>query len=177
MSVSSGSPPDPPPSSRDLDLDIERDREAPIAETAPQVLPVPMGPLRSLVTRSREEQPRPSFWRRIKLRTRAADLADALGGESSAARLSAMEQQLEQLNADLRAQFETVNRRLEEVWQSEEQLSHLADIQEKLDRLTRNQFDLSESVAPLKRLLGWLAALVLVAAAGAVIALRYVLPA
>lgn len=180
MSVSTGSPPDPQPPSLDVDVDVDpsRDRDAPIADDlsrSPQVLPVPMGPLRSRLTLSREEQPRPSFWKRIKLRTRGAELAGAGSGENSAARLSAIEQHLEQLDTDQRARFETLNGRLEEVWQSEEQLSHLADIQEKLDRLTRQQFDLSQSVAQLKRILGWLAVLIVVAAAGAQIVLKYLL--
>jgi chromosome segregation ATPase len=106
------------------------------------------------------------------MRRRAAD--DAGSSEQGSTRLAAIEQQLEQLDANLQAQLESLNTRLEEVWESEEQLSHLADIQEKLDRLAEQQFNLSLSVASLKSTLGWLAALVVVAA-GAEIALKFFL--
>lgn len=182
MSVSPGSSLDPQPSSLDSSSSpsnaSSNDPEASLADDrsqAPQVLPVPMGPLRSQLTLPREEQPRPSFWRRIKMRTRGADLTGTGNTEGLAARMSAIEQQIQQLDSDLHAQLETLGERFEEVWQSEEQLSHLTDIQEKLDRLARHQSELSGSLAGVKRILGWLAALVVVAAAGAEVAMKYFL--
>lgn len=158
MSFSTGSPPDPQSSTT----------------ATPQVLPVPIGPLRNSSTPAREEQPRPSFWRRIKMRKRSADAIGPGNAEEANAKLATLGKQLDLLDANLRAQFESLKGRLEEVWESEEQLSHLADIQEKLDRLARNQSNLSQSVAGLRRTLAWLAVLAVVAVGGAGVALKLV---
>lgn len=178
MPVSSDPPSDPKPAAGEgFDYADAPRVEAgttytPDVSAGPSSLPVPIGPLRSQLSLPRDEQPRQSFWRRIKMRRRAAD--DAGSSEQGSTRLAAIEQQLEQLDANLQSQLESLNTRLEEVWESEEQLSHLADIQEKLDRLAEQQFNLSLSVASLKSTLGWLAALVVVAA-GAAIALKFFL--
>ena len=112
------------------------------------------------------------------MRKRSADAIGPGNAEEIAAKLATLElsiqQQLDLLDANLRAQFESLKGRLEEVWESEEQLSHLADIQEKLDRLARNQSNLSQSVAGLRRTLAWLAVLAVVAVAGAGVALKLV---
>ena len=147
MSFSTGSPPDPQSSTT----------------ATPQVLPVPIGPLRNS-----------SFWRRIKMRKRSADAIGPGNAEEANAKLATLGKQLDLLDANLRAQFESLKGRLEEVWESEEQLSHLADIQEKLDRLARNQSNLSQSVAGLRRTLAWLAVLAVVAVGGAGVALKLV---
>ena len=52
----------------------------------------------------------------------------------------------------------------------EEQLSHLADIQDKIDQLTAAQAYQTQALDGLRRTLGWLAGLIVVAAVGAVVA-------
>lgn len=158
-------------------------QEAPPAEVpseasqqaAQSALPVPIGPLRSQLTSPREEQTRPSFWRRIKMRRRDPEATGAGSEAAVSARLSAMERAIEQFDSNLQAQLEALNGRLDEVWESEEQLSQLADIQEKLNQLTELQSSLSQSLAGLKRTLGWLGAWVAAAAVGAGFALQLVL--
>lgn len=162
--------PRPEPASVEADPALASDRSQ-----NPEAPPVSRGSLRGELTVSREAQPRQSLWRRIKMRTRGADGAGSRSSEAVETRLAAIEGQLEQLDADVRGQLDTLSSRLEEVWEAEEQLSQLADLQEKLDRLTQHQTHLAESVGGLKRILAWLAVLVVVAAAGAEIALNYLL--
>lgn len=171
MSLSSESGPEPSSASK---TPHENAEQLPDAQTS-AALPIPVGPLRNQLTLPREEPRRPSIWRRITMRKRAADSAGALGAATTASRLGAIEQQLEQLDTTLRERLEALDGRLAEVWQSEEQLSLLADIQDKLDRLAENQAQLAGSVANLRRTLGWLAALVVVAAAAAGFALSQLL--
>lgn len=128
-------------------------------------LPVPSGPLRSSLSDSRSGAKRPSFWKRIKMRSRGASTVEPASVSEMAVRLDAIEQTVEHFDTTLQAQLEALNARLEDVWESEEQLSHLAEIQSKLDRLAAAQAKQAQSIDGLQRTLGWLAALVVVAAA------------
>jgi peptidoglycan hydrolase CwlO-like protein len=85
-------------------------------------------------------------------------------------RLDAIERAVEHFDSTLETQLEAVNARLEDVWESEEQLSHLADIQDKMDQLTAAQANQTQALDGLRRTLGWLAGLIVVAAIGAVVA-------
>jgi hypothetical protein len=161
MSLSSEPTPEPTLSSKAPFRDADR---APTSESD-ATLPIPMGPLRSQLTAPRNESPRPSLWRRFTMRKPASESESSPNAEATAARLGAIELHLEQLNTSLDERLEALNERLSEVWESEEQLSYLADIQEKLDQLKDDQARLSRSVADLRRILGWTAGLVVVAAA------------
>lgn len=132
----------------------------------PTRLPVPSGPLR---TQFSDSQPRrPSFWKRFKMRARGESAADSgtdtLSASDLSTRLDAIEQAVEHFDTTLETQLEAVNARLEDVWESEEQLSHLADIQDKLDKLALAQAKHAASIDGMRRTQTWLATLVVVAA-------------
>jgi hypothetical protein len=129
-------------------------------------LPIPMGPLRSQLTMPRNDAPRPSLWRRITMRKRSEETTTSAEAEATVIRLGAIDLHLEQLTMTLSEGLGALNERFSEVWEPEEQLSHLADIQDKLDQLGQDQAALSKAVADLRRILGWTAGLVIVAAAG-----------
>lgn len=158
-----GIAPDPRDS---LDIDLDK------PETSS--LPVPIGPLRSQFTLPKEEAKRPSLWQRITMRKRPAEAAAPQTSDVEA-RLGAIDAQLGHLADTTQQGLDAVYARLEEVWESEEQLSQLADLQDKLDRLTQNNTGLTQSVESLHRTLGWLAGLIVVAAAVAGFVLSQVL--
>ncbi|MCP4040283.1 MAG: hypothetical protein GY733_25295 [bacterium] len=128
-------------------------------------LPVPVGPLRSQLTLPRAEAAKPSLWKRIRMRKRNTDASPVADNGDLAARLDAIEHKLDLFDTTLAEQFQAIEARLEEVWQSEEQLSHLADIQDKLDRLAQSHVELTTGVASLRRTVIGLSALVILAAA------------
>ncbi len=170
MSLSSEPTPEP---TRSSESSSSSSSKAPLrdadraADSEPgATLPIPVGPLRSQLTTARNESPRPSIWRRITMRKRASESANSASAEATLVRLGAIELHLEQLKTSLTERLEALDERLSEVWESEEQLSHLADIQEKLDLLAQDQAKLSQSVTDLRRILGWSAALIVVAAVG-----------
>lgn len=127
-------------------------------------LPIPSGPLRSQFGDSRSEAKRPSFWKRIKMRTRAAATVADANVADMAVRLDAIEQTVEHFDTTLQSQLDALNTRLDGVWEAEEQLSHLVDIQDKLDRLASAQSKQMKAIEVLGRTQGWLAALVVIAA-------------
>ena len=101
----------------------------PADETIDEVrssLPIPAGPLHSRYTDADDGAKRPSFWKRIKMRRRAVESVVEASASETAARLDTIEQTVEHFDTTLQAQLEALNARLEDVWESEEQLSHLA---------------------------------------------------
>lgn len=139
-------------------------REASAAELEDESsLPIPAGPLRSQLTLPKDDGKRPSLWKRLRMRSRAETAA---GGQPRdvATRLEAVEQGLGRVDATIQERFEALNARFEEVWESEEQLSHLADIQDKLDRLAQSHLELTTSIGSLRRSIYGLAVLVVLAA-------------
>ncbi len=172
MSLSPQAPTEPSPSPADPREDLELTASDSQTDEA---LPIPAGPLRSQLSLPREEPQRPSIWQRITMRKRATDPIQAATSSELAERLDAVERQLAQLDTAVREKLEALGERLEDVWQSEEQLSLLADIQEKLDRSAAFQDHVSSSLAGVRRTLGWLAALVVVAAVGAQLILSQLL--
>jgi hypothetical protein len=170
MSVSS----DPAASSSDAQAAFEaapsqeappREDQAP-TESSPSVLPIPIGKLRSDLTPPKDAQARPSFWRRIAFRKRRPETSSTGSETEISTRLEAIERALEQFAGNVHGQLEVLTGRLDDVWESEEQLSQLAEIQGKLDELTQAHASLSMSLASSRRTLVWLAALVAVAGAG-----------
>ncbi|MCS5619748.1 MAG: hypothetical protein NZ808_07800, partial [Myxococcota bacterium] len=153
-----------------LDGEVELDRDVEASSEGPTRLPVPSGPLRSQLTNTRAETKRPSLWTRIKMRSRGTAPVEGAGLGEMASRLDAIKRAVEHFDSTLETQLEAVNARLEDVWESEEQLSHLADIQDKMDQLTAAQANQTQALDGLRRTLGWLAGLIVVAAIGAVVA-------
>lgn len=134
-------------------------------------LPIPAGPLRSRYADANDGEKRPSFWKRIKMRRRAVESVVEASASETAARLDTIEQTVEHFDTTLQAQLEALNARLEDVWESEEQLSHLADIQDKLDRLTTLHEATARTIQGLSRTVTLLAGLVVVAVVGVGVAL------
>lgn len=137
-------------------------------------LPIPAGPLHSRYTDGNDGGKRPSFWKRIKMRRRAVESVVEASASETAARLDTIEQTVEHFDTTLQAQLEALNARLEDVWESEEQLSHLADIQDKLDRLTALHEANARAIQGLSRTVTLLAGLVVVAVVGVGVALTVV---
>lgn len=149
----------------------------PADETIDEVrssLPIPAGPLHSRYTDADDGAKRPSFWKRIKMRRRAVESVVEASASETAARLDTIEQTVEHFDTTLQAQLEALNARLEDVWESEEQLSHLADIQDKLDRLTALHEANAREIQGLSRTITLLAGLVVVAVVGIGVALTVV---
>lgn len=149
-----GAPPGAPDGPQAAAADIE--------QTAS--LPVPAGPLRSQLSLPRETSEKPSLWKRLRMRRRHAEESPPALANDVVARLDSIEHKLAQFDTTLREQLEGIHARLEEVWESEEQLSHLADIQDKLDRLARSHVELTTGIASLRRSVIGLAILVVLAA-------------
>ena len=113
-----------------------------------EVLPVPAGPLRGGAQLPHEK---PSFWRRIKMRRRDRVYVDGGSQEAMSARMSELEHRLEQTEGTLLAQLQHVEHRLDEVWEVEEQLSHLIEIGQKLDGLAGGQREAQQANERLER--------------------------
>jgi hypothetical protein len=109
------------------------------------VLPVPAGPLRKPVQDNR----RTSLWTRIKMKARPPQEGPARAEVS--ARLKSIEHQIDDLEAAVGEQFHSLTSRLDEVWECEEQLSHLVDIQDKVGRFSQSQGELNDAVRELTR--------------------------
>ncbi len=138
---------DTPPQENPPQADAARpDLASPTAGTAPRdlVLPVPAGPLRPQLDASQE---RPSFWRRISMKrfARNGGLEGEANRDTTPKRLTLLEQRLELTQDTIRTQLQQLERRVDEVWEVEEQLSHLVEIQAKLDSLERRQIEQGEA--------------------------------
>ena len=164
MSLPSEQPPQTDTASPAADEPVVLDGKSASSDEETTSLPVPSGPLRSHLSESTGQAKRPSFWKRFKMRSRASTKADAGTSSDVTARLEAIEQAVEHFDTTLEAQLEAINARLEDVWESEEQLSHLTEIQDKLDRLAATQAQQAKAIGAFRRTQGWLAALVVVAA-------------
>jgi hypothetical protein len=117
-----------------------------------KVLPVPAGPLRSQGPPMQDQQAQGSFWRRIKLRRRRDREAEAReAAEALQSKLDSLTKRLNQSAETLESRLQLLEHRLNEVWEIEEQLSHLVEIQEKLDSLIGSQQGLCESSEKTRR--------------------------
>jgi len=121
----------------------------PAARNPEEVLPVPAGPLIS----SMGSEQKPSFWKRISMRRRNGE-----GGPSAAhsvdrinTRLDILESRIQSVQESLGSGLRRIEGRLDEVWEAEEQLSHLVEIQEKLDLLSRTQREIVKSQQSITR--------------------------
>jgi hypothetical protein len=126
-------------SGREAPLKIDSDKVIYRGEVASRdtSLPIPAGPLRRGPART-------SLWKRIKMRTRGEN-PDA-GAALVAARLTAIEHQISSLEVETRDRFNALSQRLDEVWECEEQLSLLAELQERAEKVTQSQSDVGASL-------------------------------
>lgn len=94
-----------------------------------------------------------SFWRRIA----PARAAKSKGSnEALTAQIEALAAQLAAGEHSISGRLEAIEGRVESVWEVEEQLSHLMEMQKKLDTLSRGQKALTERGESTSRLL-WIA--------------------
>ncbi len=142
-------------------------------ETTEDSLPVPAGPLYNEheLTQPKDEGAKPSLWKRFRMRARGESSTAKNGNTPKLARdpqvgirLDTIERKIDGFDTTLREQLDAVNARLEGVWESEEQLSHLADIQDKLDRLAQSHAELTKGIASLRRSTYGLAVLIVLTA-------------
>lgn len=112
---------------------------------------VPAGPR----TTTGSDGPKRSFWRRISLRrSREKEPAGEEDspptwspGEPLAGRLAVLERRIGAEADAIRSQLERIDGRFDEVWEVEEQISHLIEIQQKLEVLSQDQEQLATRVA------------------------------
>lgn len=130
--------PNPDPKEEDV-TPITPDVLAPAAEDD-AALPVPQGPLRTL-----DGPEKQSFWKRLAPRNRTRRVL-ALQGEDIhqiCERLTIVESRIGAMQEQFNDRLLALEHRLDEVWEAEEQLSHLVDMQAKLDELLAQQKKLS----------------------------------
>ena len=124
-------------------------------------LPVPAGPLQ----RPDQKVGRTSLWKRIKMKAWASE--DASAGAELTAKMKAFEGRLDEFDDRTGERFDELSRRLDEVWEAEEQLSLLVDIQDKMDRISRTQGEIGDAVGALTRKVALLTRCVFAALAAA----------
>lgn len=111
-------------------------------------LPVPAGPVR--VSPGAGQQPgSTSLWKRIKMRTRRQDSSSDRAEVT--AHLNSIEGRLEALGEVVQDRLRALSERLDEVWECEEQLSHLVDIQDKLQQMVKSQSEVTQALAAATR--------------------------
>ncbi len=96
----------------------------------------------------RREQPRSSFWRRLARRARGS-LDAAAGDDRLLARIDALEQ-------SLRDSIRQLDLRLRQVWEVEEQLSQLMDLQATVSEVRDRQSGLEARLRGIERRLSLL---------------------
>ncbi len=108
-----------------------------------EVLPVPAGPLIS----SMGSEQKPSFWKRISMRRRGGTEGPAAAHSIDRinTRLDILESRIQTVQESLGSGLRRIESRMDEVWESEEQLSHLVEIQEKLESLAKTQREILEN--------------------------------
>ena len=104
-----------------------------------------------------------SFWRRIAP-ARAGRRGPELG-EALSAQVEALAAQLAAAEVAITSRLEATERRIDEVWEVEEELSILREAERKLADLEKSQKALASSVKTTNSLLGVVAALVVASAA------------
>jgi hypothetical protein len=108
-------------------------------------LPIPAGPLR----RSHQEVGRQSLWKRIKMKARGQD--DVADRAEVSSQLKAINSRIDEFDEEAKLRFDALSVRLDEVWECEEQLSHLVELQDKVDQISRTQAESSDALRNLAR--------------------------
>jgi hypothetical protein len=158
-----------------IEGDTSPDRPGAAAEDAPSsspdraVVPIPGSPRRQLPA-SGTARPGGSFWQRIGLPGRQS-LSKADRHEVLLSRLSELEGRLSESQRAIEDSIAKLDHRLTQVWEVEEQLSYLLEIQQILTGLRDQQRDLGERVRSNRRALNVLAVLLLAAIAIVAVAL------
>lgn len=115
---------------------------------------------------ARQEPPRISFWRRIR-RPPAFGSTGSIGDERVLARLDVIESRLTATDQSIQNRIQRLDDRFTEVWEVEEQLSQLHELQAIASDVRASQTELQRS---LRRITRRLSLLTLLAAGGLVAA-------
>jgi hypothetical protein len=116
----------------------------------------------------RQEQPRTSFWQRIRLSRRG--VRSATDDDRMISRLDAIASRIEEREQDLSERIVLLDQRLNEVWEVEEQLSRLMELREMLGDIQERQGRIDSRTRTLARRLSWIAMLAAVSAVAALAA-------
>ena len=117
-----------------IDVEIER---GPVEGTLPDAGPTTTSVVP--IPGTRREEARPSFWRRISIRANRPSLAGPGGDERVLARLDVIDSKLVAAEQSLQNRIGQLEHRFTEVWEVEEQLSHLMEMQEVLGEIRERQ--------------------------------------
>ncbi len=117
---------------------------------------------------TRRQEPRPSFWQRIGLRS--SRLAAATGDDRMLARLDAIESHLDTSQEELGERIRALDERFSQVWEVEEQLSRMAELQELLSEMRDRQGRVDGRLRGIERRLSFITLLAGVAAVAGVVA-------
>jgi hypothetical protein len=115
-------------------------------------------------------QDRPSFWRRIRLRSRSG-LRAATGDDRMLARLDSIESRLESSERELGERIQHLDERFTQVWEVEEQLSRLMELQEVLTDVRDRQAGIEGRLRGIGRRLSLVSVLAATAAMAGLLAL------
>jgi hypothetical protein len=115
-------------------------------------------------------QDRPSFWRRIRLRSRSG-LRAATGDDRMLARLDSIESRVESSERELGERIQQLDERFTEVWEVEEQLSRLTELQELLTDVRDRQAGIEGRLRGIGRRLSLVTVLAATAAVAGLLAL------
>jgi hypothetical protein len=126
------------------------------------VVPIPGVPRRQLPPGS-PDRAGGSFWQRIALRGRQG-LSKADRHEILMSRLSELERRLSESQSAIESRISELDQRLTQVWEVEEQLSFLLEIQQILTGLREHQRELGDRVRSNRRTLNLLVAALLATA-------------
>ena len=132
------------------------------AEPSRAVVPIPGSPRRQLPLGG-PSRAGGSFWQRITLRGRQDPSKDDRH-EILMSRLSDLESRLSESQSAIESRIAQLDQRLTQVWEVEEQLSYLLEIQEILTGLREHQRELGERVRSNRRTLNLLVAALLATA-------------
>jgi len=132
------------------------------AEPSRAVVPIPGSPRRQLPAGT-SARAGGSFWQRITLRGRQSP-SKADRHEILMSRLSELENRLSETQSAIESRISELDQRLTQVWEVEEQLSYLLEIQEILTGLRDHQRELGDRVRSNRRTLNLLVAALLATA-------------
>lgn len=117
----------------------------------------------------RQESPRTSFWKRIRL-SRRSGVGAATGDDRLLSRLDAIDSRLESGERELRDRIRALDERFSDVWEPEEQLSRLTELREMLADIQERQGRIDSRSRALTRRLSLVTALAATAAVGSLAA-------
>ncbi len=150
---------------QDIQQDVETDE--PTTQEANAVVPIPAS--------LRQGAPRASFWRRISLLGTRSGLSTATGDDRLLARLDAIETRIESSGHELVERIRQLDNHVSEVWEAEEQLARLTELEQTLSDVRDRQGSIEGRLRGIGRRLSLIAILAAMAAAAALAALALTL--